>query len=411
MARTTNAEEPRQTLEGKHIVLGVSGGIAAYKSAYLARELMARGAAVRVVMTPNATRFVGPVTFTGLVGSPPIVDVWDPTYPGEVHIELADWAHAMVIAPATANTIARLAHGLAEDAVSTTALAFDGPLLIAPAMHFRMWCHASTHSNVRTLEGRGVHVVGPATGKLASGAEGIGRMSEPVDIAHAVEGLFTRDLEGLRILISAGPTHEPIDPVRFLGNRSSGKMGYAMASEAARRGAKVTLVTGPVSLAAPAGVEVVRVTRAIDMQQAIEARFDDQDAIVMAAAVADFRPEHVASEKIKKVDGESAPNIALVRNPDILAGLGARRAASGHAHPYLVGFAVESRDVAAFARQKLERKQVDLVVGNPADVAFEGDENEAWLVDATQTIETGRITKRALAERIVSIVGASVKRP
>jgi phosphopantothenoylcysteine decarboxylase/phosphopantothenate--cysteine ligase len=283
-------------------------------------------------------------------------------------------------------------------------------MLIAPAMHFRMWGQASTASNVRTLQQRGVHFVGPAIGKLASGAEGIGRMSEPVDIARAVEGLFHRDLEGLRILISAGPTHEPIDPVRFLGNRSSGKMGYAMAAEAARRGAKVTLVSGPVSLAAPLGVEVVRVTRAVEMQQAIESRYEDQDAIVMAAAVADFRPESIATEKIKKVDGEAAPTISLVRNPDILAGLGARRASGGQTRPYLVGFAVESRDVAAFARQKLVRKQVDLVVGNPADVAFEGDENEAWLVDANTTEATGRITKRALAEAIISRIGAATRR-
>ena len=401
------AEEPAQTLQGRQIVLGVTGGIAAYKAGYIARELLARGAQVRVVMTPNATRFVGPVTFTGLVGTSPIVDIWDPTYPGEVHIELADWAHALVIAPATANSIARLAHGFAEDAVSTTALAFDGPTLVAPAMHHRMWNHAATASNVKTLEARGVHFVGPAFGKLASGAEGLGRMAEPLEIALAVEKLFVRDLEGLRLLISAGPTHEPIDPVRFLGNRSSGKMGYAIAANAVQRGAKVTLITGPVALTAPTGVEVVRVTQALEMQAAIDARFESVDVIVMAAAVADFRPATRATEKIKKVDGEDAPTIALVRNPDILAGLGARRTGK---HPMLVGFAVESRDVAEFARQKLLKKQVDLVVGNPADVAFEGDENEAWLVDAQQTVATGRITKRALAEHIVSIVGATAKR-
>ena len=395
------ADEPLQTLEGRQIVLGVTGGIAAYKAGYIARELLARGAQVRVVMTPNAARFVGPVTFTGLVGTPPIVDIWDPTYPGEIHIELADWAHAMVIAPATANSIARLAHGFAEDAVSTTALAFDGPTLIAPAMHHRMWSHAATQTNVGTLRTRGVHFVGPAFGKLASGAEGLGRMAEPLEIADAVQNLFLRDLEGLRLLISAGPTHEPIDPVRFLGNRSSGKMGYAIATNAALRGAHVTLISGPVALTAPKSVEVVRVTRALEMQAAIESRFASADAIVMAAAVADFRPATLATEKIKKVDGADAPTLALVRNPDILAGLGARRVGK---HPMLVGFAVESRDVAEFARQKLVKKQVDLVVGNPADVAFEGDENEAWLVDAEQTVATGRITKRALAERIVDVI-------
>lgn len=382
----------------------MSGGIAAYKAVYLARELIARGAEVRVAMTPAATRFLGPVTFTGLLGKPPAVDLWDPAYAGEIHVELARWANALVVAPATANTLARMTHGLAEDVVSATLLCFDGPVLVAPAMHHRMWTHAATTANVRVLASRGVRFVGPVFGKLASGEEGVGRMAEPVAVADALSALLEtpRDLDGLRLLVSAGPTHEALDPVRFLGNRSSGRMGYAIAERARDRGARVTLVSGPVSLPDPHGIEVVRVRSALEMEAAIAPRAEALDAIVMAAAVADFRPREAQGHKIKKSDDEAdAPSIALVRNPDILAGLGARRAG---ARPYLVGFAVETQDLVAAAQKKLANKRVDLVVANHASVAFEGDETEASLVSASGVIETGRVTKRALADRILDAI-------
>lgn len=391
-------------MKGRRIVLGITGGIAAYKAAYLARELLARGHEVRVAMTASASRFIGPVTLTGLVGRPPALDLWDPKYPGEIHVELATWAEALVVAPATANMLARLANGLAEDVISATALCFDGPVLVAPAMHHRMWAHPATRENVARLVARGVRLAGPVVGKLASGEEGLGRMSEPLAIADALDALLAppRDLVGLRLLVSAGPTFEALDPVRFLGNRSSGRMGFALVERAVARGADVTLVRGPVALPDPAGARSVHVRSALEMQAAIESRFDDVDAIIMAAAVADFRPRDVAVDKIKKRDGVDAPTIELVRNPDILAGLGARRGAA--AAPYLVGFAVETRDLVEAARSKRSRKRVDLVVANHASVAFEGDDNEAILVEADRETETGRVTKRALADRILDMV-------
>lgn len=396
----------------KRIVLGVTGGIAAYKAAYVARELLARGAEVRIAMTHTATKLIGPLTFAGLTGKPPVTDLWDPTYPGEVHVDLARWADAIVIAPTTANVIARLAHGLAEDPVSATALCFEGPVLVAPAMHHRMWQHAATRANITTLEARGTHFVGPVFGKLASGEEGVGRMSEPVAIVEALEALLTptpRDLEGMRLLLSAGPTHEALDPVRFLGNRSSGRMGWALAERARDRGAQVTLVAGPVSLADPRDVEVVRVRSALEMEAAITARREHVDVIVMAAAVADFRPRTLATEKIKKREGEDAPSIELVKNPDILAGLGQWRAEQGRgARPYLVGFAVETTNLVAAAQQKLAKKKVDLVVANHASVAFEGDDNEATLVSAGAATPSGRMTKRALADTILDAVRVGV---
>ncbi len=403
------------SLTGKHIVLGVTGGIAAYKAAYVARELLARGAEVRVAMTHTATKLIGPLTFTGLTGKPPVIDLWDPTYPGEVHVDLARWADAIVVAPTTANVIARLAHGLAEDPVSATALCFDGPLLVAPAMHHRMWQHGATRANVLTLESRGVAFVGPVFGKLASGEEGIGRMSEPLAIVDALAALFaqttsTRDLAGRHVLVSAGPTHEALDPVRFLGNRSSGRMGWALAERARDRGAKVTIVAGPVSLADPVGVEVVRVRSALEMEAAITAKRDVVDVIVMAAAVADFRPRTLAVEKIKKSDGDDAPSIELVRNPDILAGLGQWRLDRRAPRPFLVGFAVETNDLVAAAQKKLAKKKVDLIVANHASVAFEGDDNEATLVLGDSVTPTGRVSKRALADRILDVIREDLAR-
>lgn len=392
------------SLSGKRIVVGVGGGIAAYKAAELVRELGRRGAEVRVTMTPNATRFIGPVTFTGITGKPPVIDLWDASYAGEVHVELGAWADAIVVAPATANLLARAAAGLSDDAVLATLRCADVPVLFAPAMHHRMWKSPSLQRAVNTLSTDGATFVGPVHGKLASGEEGMGRMSEPVEIVTALETLLstTQDLAGKTLLVSAGPTQEDLDPVRFLSNRSTGRMGYAIAERAVKRGARVILVSGPVSIAAPHGVELVNVRSASDMHGAIVARQHDVDAIVMTAAVADYRPRELATQKIKKTDEMT---LELVKNPDILAELGASRTSN---RPVLVGFALETNDVVAYARDKLVRKQVDLVVANHADDGLGGDTNVATLVHANGDDALGKLTKHALADRIWDWVAARI---
>ena len=385
------------TLRDKQIVVGVGGGIAAFKAVALVRELMRRGARVRVAMTPAATRFVGPVSFTGLTGTPPVIDVWDAQYAGEVHVELAAWAHALVVAPATANLLARAAHGMADDAVLATLRCCDAPLVLAPAMHHRMWKSPPTQRAVALLRGDGATIVGPVHGALASGEQGLGRMSEPDAIADAVASrldVTARDLEGVRVLVSAGPTVEDIDPVRYLSNRSSGRMGYAIAEQALRRGARVTLVSGPVTLTPPAGATFVAVRSAQQMHAEITARAHAVDAIVMTAAVADYRPSTQHEHKLKKTD---TLTLSLIKNPDILADLGVQR--SG-ARPVLVGFALETDDVLGYARGKLTKKRVDLIVANHAGDGLGGDDNVATLVDAQGDEALGRLPKRALADRI-----------
>ncbi len=384
------------------IVVGVGGGIAAYKAVVLVRELIRRGHAVKAVMTDAAQRFVGPVTLTGLTGEAPVVDLWDARYSGEVHVDLAAWAEAIVVAPATANLIARMAHGIADDALTATLLCWDGPLVIAPAMHHRMWKHAATQANVRALGERGGSLVGPTEGPLASGEIGLGRMAEPEAIADAVERVIApADLAGRALLVSAGGTHEELDPVRFLGNRSSGKMGFAVAERAARRGARVVLVSGPTALADPPGVEVVRVRSARDMEAAITARRDAVDAIVMAAAVADYRPATAATQKLKKSEGPMT--LELVRNPDILAGLGAWRSGD---RPMLVGFAVETENLIEAARGTLAKKKVDLIVANDASVSFEKDTNRVVHVDARGEEALDEMPKGRVADRILDRVAA-----
>jgi phosphopantothenoylcysteine decarboxylase/phosphopantothenate--cysteine ligase len=305
-----------------------------------------------------------------------------------------------------------MATGLADDVVTATLLCSDRPVLVAPAMHHRMWAHPRTQRNVARLRDDGVHFVGPVHGPLASGEEGLGRMAEPEAIAEALERVLATvaDLAGRTLLVTAGPTHEAIDPVRYVSNRSSGRMGYAIAARAAERGARVILVSGPVSLPAPRGVERVMVRSALDMQRAIAAHESTVDAIVMAAAVADFRPASPSDRKLKKLDGEETRTLVLVRNPDILAELGAARAARGGDGPVLVGFAVESEDLVAAARRKLVTKHVDLVVANPASVAFEGDDTEAVLVGAEGDEVLGRISKLELADRILDRVRALLSR-
>lgn len=383
-------------LSAKRIVVGVGGGIAAYKAAEIVRELGRQGAEVRVVMTPNATRFIGPVTFTGITGKPPVVDLWDASYAGEVHVELSAWAEAMVVAPATANLLARAAAGLSDDPVLATLRCMDVPVLFAPAMHHRMWKAPALQRAIAALRADGAHVVGPVHGKLASGEEGMGRMSEPVDIVRALAEILSeqQDLLGKTVLVSAGPTQEDLDPVRFLSNRSSGRMGYAIAERAFRRGARVILVSGPVSIPVPRGVEVVHVRSALDMHAAVLDRREQVDAIVMTAAVADYRPEALATQKIKKTDKLT---LELVKNPDILAELGATRT---HSKPVLVGFALETNDVVAYARDKLNRKKVDLVVANHASDGLGGDTNVATLVHAGGDEALPTLTKSALADRI-----------
>jgi phosphopantothenoylcysteine decarboxylase/phosphopantothenate--cysteine ligase len=368
-------------LAGRHVLLVVSGGIAAYKAASLARALLKAGATVQALLTPAAATFVGPATFEGLTGRPVPMGVFDGT--DEVpHIHLAREADVAVFAPATANLMARLATGIADDLVTSTALMLDCPLVIAPAMHTEMWRHPATQANTQTLRARGVHIVGPDEGALAAGDVGEGRLAEEDAIVGAVTAAVAApdtSLAGLRIVVSAGGTREPIDPVRFIGNRSSGKMGYAIAREARRRGARVDLVAAPNHLEDPAGVTVHGIETAEQMREAVLGLADAADVVIKAAAVGDFRPEHYSTSKIKK-DSDDASVIALARNPDILAELGGHKG-----ERLLVGFAAETDLAEDHGRDKLHRKGLDLIVVNRVDMAdagFNVDTNRAVLLRA-----------------------------
>ena len=391
-------------LAGRRVLLGVTGGIAAYKAAILCRLLQERGAEVQVVMTPAATRFVGPDTFAALTGRAVHSDTFERT---EIvlHVRLAREADAAVVAPATANMLAKLSWGLADDLLTSTLLEFGGPLVVAPAMHSGMHEHPATRGNLETLRERGVMVVGPVEGALAAGDRGMGRMAEPEDIAAALEEALSagRDLAGRRVLVTAGPTHEPIDAVRFLGNRSSGKMGWAVAEEAHRRGAAVTLVSGPTHLADPAGIEVVRVETAEEMRDAVLSRFDEADAVVKAAAVADFRPKEHVEGKIKKEGG--TPDIHLEPTPDILRELGERKGGR-----VLVGFAAETEDLEGAGRQKLREKHLDLIVVNQVGepgTGFDSDTNRASILSAGgDDTPLREWTKRELAAAICGRLAA-----
>ncbi|HVR97834.1 MAG TPA: bifunctional phosphopantothenoylcysteine decarboxylase/phosphopantothenate--cysteine ligase CoaBC [Thermoanaerobaculia bacterium] len=357
------------------VFLGVSGGIAAYKSAELVRRLRERGYEVRCALTRSATAFVTPLTLEVLSGHA----VYQEEYlsPGgsgeEAHIAAAAWAEVLCVAPATAHVLARLALGLADDFLTTTALAFAGPVVVAPAMHSVMWDKPAMQAHVDTLRRRGVWLAGPVEGPLASGEIGMGRMADPEAIAAAVEAAAGQGpLAGRTVLVTAGPTHEPVDPVRFLGNRSSGRMGFALAAEAARRGARTVLVAGPVALPTPPGVTRVDVVTARDMERAVREHAPAADLIVMAAAVADFRPRRPAGRKIKKSQG--LPVIELEENPDILAGL-----AELAPDAVRVGFAAETDDLERYAQAKLESKGADFLVANDVsrkDIAFESEANE-----------------------------------
>ncbi|HYR61929.1 MAG TPA: bifunctional phosphopantothenoylcysteine decarboxylase/phosphopantothenate--cysteine ligase CoaBC [Actinomycetota bacterium] len=392
-------------LAGKHIVVGVCGGIAAYKAVEVARRLTQAGAEVRVVMTEAATRFVGPLTFSTLTGHPVASDLFgEPAPPEIVHTSLGRWADLVVVAPATADMIARYALGLAGDLLSALLLATRAPVVMAPAMHTEMWENEATSRNVATLRGRGVVFVGPATGDLAGPDQGPGRLAETNDILDAVAAVLARggELAGRRVVVSAGGTREPIDPVRYIGNRSSGRMGYEVAAEALRRGAAVTLVTGPTHLSPPPAATVVQVETAAQMWDAVMAASGEADVVVMAAAVADWRPVETAARKLKK--GEGPPPLVLEATRDILAGLAERRR-NGQV---LVGFAAETEDVEARALAKLAAKSVDLVVGNLVgvdDSGFDTDTNRAVLVGRDQRIDHLPLaSKRELAGAILDAV-------
>jgi phosphopantothenoylcysteine decarboxylase / phosphopantothenate---cysteine ligase len=367
---------------GLTIVLGVGGGIAAYKACDLARLFVKGGAQVRVAMTPAATRFVGPLTFQALTGAPVLVDLLEPEADRAYgHLALARAADLLVIAPATADLLARLRAGMADDAVTTTALACEAPVLLAPAMNTRMWRNPAVRENVAALARRGWHLVGPSAGPLADGDVGEGRLAEPAEIAAAAARLLVgRDLVGRRVLVTAGPTREPLDPVRFLSNPSTGRMGFAVARAAARRGAEVVLVSGPVELPDPAAVKTVRVVTAEEMARAVDDEAGDIDLFVAAAAVSDFKPRTVAPTKKKKSDEDE--ELTLTRTPDILAGLGKRFAGKPGA-PILVGFAAETEALLTNARKKLSAKRCDLVVANKVGrpgVGFASDRNRVTLV-------------------------------
>ena len=401
--------ERARPLRGKTVVVGVGGGIAAYKAVELVRLLTKAEATARVAMTPAGREFVGPLTFQALSGGPVMTDLFDLTQESEIgHIQIADGADLVVIAPATADLIARMAAGMANCPVTAVVLATRAPVLLAPSMNVNMWDSPLTQANVkRLIDVRGAQVVGPGAGFLACRWTGPGRLAEPADIVEAAAHVLTaQDLRGRRVVVTAGPTWEAVDPVRYVGNRSSGKMGYALARAAARRGAAVTLVSGPTAIEPPVGVEVARVESARERAAATETAAAGADVVVMAAAVADFRPADVAAQKIKKTGGE-APAIALAINPDILGGLGAARAARGDARPLLIGFAAETEKVVDYARAKLASKRCDLVVANDVsqpDAGFAVDTNRVTLVDARGAVELPLAGKDEVAHAILDRV-------
>ncbi|GHD73339.1 bifunctional phosphopantothenoylcysteine decarboxylase/phosphopantothenate--cysteine ligase CoaBC [Streptomyces goshikiensis] len=396
------------------VVLGVSGGIAAYKACELLRRLTESGHEVRVVPTAASLNFVGEATWAALSGNPAGTQVWETVH--EVpHVRIGQGADLVVVAPATADMLAKAAHGLADDLLTNTLLTARCPVVFAPAMHTEMWEHPATQENVATLRRRGAVVIEPAVGRLTGKDTGKGRLPDPEEIYEVCRRVLARgaagpDLAGRHVVISAGGTREPLDPVRFLGNRSSGKQGYALARTAAARGARVTLVAANTALPDPAGVDVVRVGTALQLREAVLGAAGDADAVVMAAAVADFRPAVYADGKIKKKDGQEPAPVNLVRNPDILAEISAERAREGQ---IVVGFAAETDDVLANGRTKLARKGCDLLVVNEVGETktFGSEENEAVILasDGTET-PVAHGPKEALADAIWDRVAARLAR-
>jgi len=386
-------------LAGRHLLLGVTGGVAAFKACELARELQRRGATVQVVMTEAATRFIGTATFQALTGRPVFVDAWDGRIDnGMPHIDLSRGADAILIAPATADFMAKVAHGLADDLLSTLVLARDCPLLLAPAMNRQMWSAAPTQRNLRVLREDGVAVFGPGSGEQACGETGDGRMLEAQQLVEETIAYFVpKRLAGRRVLVTAGPTFEPIDPVRGITNLSSGKMGYAIARACRHAGADVVLVSGPTALDAPQGVRRITVGSAREMLAAVQAAVAGQDVFVSVAAVADWRVANASDHKLKKTEGGGAPALEFAQNPDILATVAKRPGG-----PYCVGFAAETEDLEANAQDKRRRKGVPLLVGNLGQATFGMDDNELLLVDAEGVTRVPRAAKTVLAATLVA---------
>jgi len=395
-------------LAGKKILLGISGGIAAYKSADLVRRLKDRGAEVRVILTPAAAEFITPLTLQALSGHPVGQSLLDPAAEAAMgHIELAKWADLILVAPASADVIARIAHGLANDLLTTCILASNAPLAIAPAMNQQMYKNIATQANLSTLISRNIHIFGPNAGEQACGDVGPGRMLEPLQLVDAVIGVLATPapqlLKGVKITITAGPTREAIDPVRYISNHSSGKMGYALAAAAAALGADVTLISGPVQLATPTGVTRIDVTTAEQMYVSSLHQAQQSDIFIGCAAVADFRVAELASQKIKKTADNDGLTLQLVKNPDIIASV----AALTTARPFTVGFAAETEKVADHARQKLQKKNLDLICANDVSepsLGFNSEQNAITVYSKTAEFPLGQRSKTELAQALISLI-------
>jgi phosphopantothenoylcysteine decarboxylase / phosphopantothenate---cysteine ligase len=402
--------DPAHPLQGARIVVGVAGGIAAYKAAELVRLFDKAGACVDVAMTARAQKFVGPMTFQALTRRPVFTDLFSLTEEATIgHIQLADQADLIAVAPATANVLARLAAGQADDAVTAIALATRAPVLVAPSMNVNMWGHPLTQANVRRLvDVAGYRVVGPGDGFLACRWTGPGRLAEPADIVEAAAHVLSpQDFAGKRIVVTAGPTHEPIDPARFVGNRSSGKMGAALAAAAQRRGAEVTLLLGPSAIAPPVGVTTIAVETAAQLELALATAAQTADAIIMAAAVADYRPARAAEHKLKRSQLGARTELDLVANPDLLADLGKRRGAKPA--PLLIGFAAETQDIVANAQAKLASKRCDLIIANDVSepgAGFGVDTNRVTVVGHDRVTELPAGPKSEVAHRILDQIVA-----
>ncbi len=391
-------------MRGKHILLGITGGIAAYKAAELARRMIERGAEVQVVMTRGAQRFITPLTMQALSGRPVRTDLWDLDAEAAMgHIELARWADQVVVAPATADFIARIAHGYADDLLTTLCLATDAPVAVAPAMNRLMWANAATRANVATLRERGIVVLGPGDGSQACGEFGPGRMLEPENLIAALEGGPAGPLAGKRVVVTAGPTREAIDPVRFISNRSSGKMGYAIAAAARAAGAEVLLVSGPTALTTPTGVERVEVETAADMRREVMKRIGKADVFVATAAVADWTPKRAAGQKLKKDAG--VPSLALQRTKDILGAVAARKQ-----RPFTVGFAAETTKLREHALDKLKRKKLDMIAANRVGGGngFDADDNTLNVFWKGGDTRIGPAPKTEVARELVALIAERV---
>lgn len=423
LSNVKGTREPEMLLN-RHIVIGVCGGIASYKAVELVSRLQQSGALVDVILSEHAEDFVRALTFSTMSHRPVFSDLWEPSgKAAELHIALAETAELLAIVPATAHTIAKLAYGMADNMLTAVALATRAPLVLAPAMYRDMYTHPATQANLALLRERGAHIVEPDVGRLASGAIGPGRLPETEVLLGAISKTLGRngDLAGRRVIVTAGGTHEPIDPVRYIGNRSSGKMGYAVAIEARDRGAHVIVISGPVTLQAPYGVEIQRVETALQMQEAVHSFISDADVLVMTAAVADFRPATAAVHKIKKERSEDTFSLDLVKNPDILGELASSQAwQTGHEQRgrrlVRVGFAAETNELMSNARSKLEQKQLDLLVANDvsrSDSGFGSDTNKVFLFHADGVVEDLPVMPKtgvaaAIWDRVVSILDTTM---